>query len=58
MLLLSIAVLLLYFVSSPIGVGSLSLVSLSTPDRIYMFDILLLKHSAFQEHSEIAPTIL
>ncbi len=36
---------------------ALSLVSLSTPDRIYMFDILVLKHSAFQEHSEIVSTI-
>jgi hypothetical protein len=32
--------------------------TLSTPDRIYMFDILVLKHSAFQEHSETVSTIL
>jgi hypothetical protein len=46
------------FLALPFVLGSLSLMSLSTPDRIYMFDILMLKHSAFQEHSEIISTIL
>jgi hypothetical protein len=55
MLLLSVVVLLFHFYFC---LGSLSLVSLSTPDRIYMFDILVLKQSAFQEHSEIVSTIL
>jgi hypothetical protein len=57
MLLLSVVILLLpFFLALLFVLGSLSLVSLSTPDRIYMFDILVLKHSAFQEHSEIVST--